>query len=498
MPRFIDISGTPPITAAADVRAAIGMTGEDGRQAINADFYVNALDYGVVGDDSTDDTAALQSWVEAVVAAQGRGFLPTGTYKITDTITVPSGYGWEIHGENKNYTTIKQYTDNTPILQLGTTAGASSHSYVLDNLHLQFANAQPATNTSGNCITFEGPNTGDTSVAYNCRYTRLQFTNAYYGFKYKSGVFGPWGCRFDDFWMGTMSGGLLENTGATGGCPNNVWGRMSLNCSGAAGPIFNQWRGTNLAVEALEFLNADQGPNLITTSSGFTASIQSMKLELATYTAAQALFNFTGNFNVNIDDIKITGSTAVFTPPSSWVSIVQVGSGGISTGSHLDIGLIEASATSLSGGCYAVSGGGKNGRVSVGVVELANGWALQNVSGTTTGNFIEVRSWVNGALSDGQGDADLTVAVGDPNVIHFNTTFTAQRTITLPAKLGNNLCSGLYYDLIFDGAINGANTAVIKEGSNTLRTQSTDGKRLRYMWRRAAWVLVDVADLTLT
>ena len=66
----------------------------------------------------------------------------------------------------------------------------------------------------------------------------------------------------------------------------------------------------------------------------------------------------------------------------------------------------------------------------------------------------------------------------------------------MPAKFSNDRCTSLYYDLIFDGAINGANTAIIKEGTTTIRTQTVDKKRLRYMWRRTEWVLVDISDLS--
>jgi hypothetical protein len=126
---------------------------------------------------------------------------------------------------------------------------------------------------------------------------------------------------------------------------------------------------------------------------------------------------------------------------------------------------------------------------------------LQYTGGGTTGDVTKVGDWVNGALSDHLGNADYTPVLGGPNVLHFKTAFTAQRTITLPAASGYNNCAGLYYDLVFDGAINGANTAVIKNGGTTIRTQTVDGVKLRYMWRRGSsgvglWALVETSDIT--
>lgn len=49
---------------------------------------VNILDYGAKGDGSTDDTAAIQAALAAVIANKaGIMYVPAGTYKITSTIT---------------------------------------------------------------------------------------------------------------------------------------------------------------------------------------------------------------------------------------------------------------------------------------------------------------------------------------------------------------------------------------------------------------------------
>lgn len=75
--------------------------------------YVNAKDYGAVGDGSTDDTLALQA---AITAAAGRPvYVPAGTYRVTNTLTyTPAAYvssfgaGLKIIGDGP----IKTYFDN--------------------------------------------------------------------------------------------------------------------------------------------------------------------------------------------------------------------------------------------------------------------------------------------------------------------------------------------------------------------------------------------------
>ena len=52
-----------------------------------SDALVNVKDYGAVGDGTTDDTAAIQ----AAVDTGKEVLIPSGTFRITDTITFPSG-----------------------------------------------------------------------------------------------------------------------------------------------------------------------------------------------------------------------------------------------------------------------------------------------------------------------------------------------------------------------------------------------------------------------
>lgn len=55
---------------------------------------ISVKDFGAVGDGVTDDTAAIQAAVDAVVAASGgKVFVPTGKYLVSSTIDLASWYG---------------------------------------------------------------------------------------------------------------------------------------------------------------------------------------------------------------------------------------------------------------------------------------------------------------------------------------------------------------------------------------------------------------------
>lgn len=80
MPRFIDIDGAVSATAAADARAAIGVSGS---------HLFNVRDYGAVGDGTTNDVTAIQAAIDAAVAAGGgQVYLPAGDYKVANLITL--------------------------------------------------------------------------------------------------------------------------------------------------------------------------------------------------------------------------------------------------------------------------------------------------------------------------------------------------------------------------------------------------------------------------
>jgi hypothetical protein len=453
-------------------------------------------DYGVVINSATNsatltaNTAAFQAFVNDVATNGLRGSLPAGTININAAITVPARPGWELTGAGRLVTVIKQWTDNVPILNVGPGAG-TMHGYKLGSFNLAYANNQPVTNAAATPILLS-------TMAFNGRWENINFANGFYAVKVATGVGCPWGTSFDDLMFGgQLTGGAMDWSQGVNGVPNNHWGRFTVDCTNAAGPVFAGIRGYNFRIDTIEFLAANQGPTLLQFAAGASVSIGTLKIEVSTWAAGRSVFEFQQNNFASIDEIYFAGSnpTVNALPAGQNLTLVSTSS---STGNAglVKIGRIHAdnfSSVTGSGSAYLVKAG-SGAPVVVDKVDYDTNWSLTNVGSDASAEYVTVRNYLNGRLSQDRGDADYTVALGDPNISTFATPFTSPRTITLPSA-NADLHNGLYYEMTFNGAINGANTAVIKCGATTLRTQTTDGVTLRWTYRRhpssaaSGWVL---------
>lgn len=107
-PTVISVAGTTDPSLRADLAATGGSslvgflqagTGAVARttQAKMRDI-ISAKDFGAVGDNTTDDTAALQNFLNA--CKNGRGYIPKGTYKITSALSVDPKFSYNIEGDS--------------------------------------------------------------------------------------------------------------------------------------------------------------------------------------------------------------------------------------------------------------------------------------------------------------------------------------------------------------------------------------------------------------
>lgn len=72
----------------------------------------NCKTFGAIGDDSTDDTTALQACLDAARTANGTALLPKGTYKITSTLNWCNGTGVAPNHCTGNVRIIGEMSDN--------------------------------------------------------------------------------------------------------------------------------------------------------------------------------------------------------------------------------------------------------------------------------------------------------------------------------------------------------------------------------------------------
>lgn len=77
---------------------------------------VNVLDYGAIANDSQDCTESIQAALNAATASKKSVYFPSGTYKITDTLTISDEI--KIYGDGNQSSILKLYTASTDTFAL--------------------------------------------------------------------------------------------------------------------------------------------------------------------------------------------------------------------------------------------------------------------------------------------------------------------------------------------------------------------------------------------
>lgn len=163
-----------------------------------ADIWINvkAAPYGAIGDNSANDTAAIQAAFDAALAAGTTGiktvFFPSGVYKTTGAITanITAGKSLVVRGQ-QSYTSsqgpvagsyIYSSASNSNILTFTFPSGSSQHNLVLDGLQLVYLNA-PGT---GACLDLTG--SGASGELSGVSVSNLNCTKGGAGIKVGGGV----------------------------------------------------------------------------------------------------------------------------------------------------------------------------------------------------------------------------------------------------------------------------------------------------------------------
>ncbi len=188
-------------------------------------LFINAKDYGVVGDGTTDDTTALQNAVNAAVASGGTLFLPNGKYlcskiTISDSIRVMGQGGWGT-ADGMGAKIIAKASLNDNLIQFTPAAGKGIVGALFSNL---IFDGQGANQTAGDIFYAYG--------AIQCLWDHCHFTN-------------PWG-----------AGLHISQDGNSGtGHHNRV-----VNCLFDNGISSNEGDGIGLQIDASDenmILNSD-------------------------------------------------------------------------------------------------------------------------------------------------------------------------------------------------------------------------------------------------
>lgn len=446
---------------------------------------------GARGDNKTDDTASLQSWINYLVANHKRGTLTAGTYRVSAPLVIPAGYEWAIDGDIAGGTRILQMTDNVPIFDIGPNDSKPLiHTWRITNIEFDYANDQPPSNESATPILFS-------QMACEFSLARLRFARGSYAIAVKPGMGGPWGGLWDELvFESGLSAGAMRWTGCVNGVPNNKWGRLFVDCHNMVGPVFKDVRGYNWVIDTIEFIAAQRGAQLFSIQAGSVCTIGAIKLENGIYRKAIDLIGIGAGAHVKLGQFYIGGNAMMLRPESGAITLFSTAIGGRTGTFELDT--LSANATSLSGNVFVISGA--KGSMRIDNVSFDNHpWQICDNATTQTGDTLTISQYKNDRLSDDLGDANHAIAIGDPNILSFETPFSASRTLQLPSA-ANQMFNGLYYEVRVYGAVSNGRTLTVACGGDEKFVIRKDRVLVRFAWRRnanasAGWILTQYEDL---
>lgn len=165
--------------------------------ASSSGIFYSLKAYGAVGDNTTNDTSAIQACVNAAInAGGGIVFVNHGNYKITAAITVPAGSKVVILGESETGCIITQHTSGiNGWLTFGTdSAEVSNITFARNTTAMSGRALQSAGKLNVRSCTFQG-------FAGTQLYAETATT-----------TINAWGCSFDQ----TEAGSRMASAGASG------------------------------------------------------------------------------------------------------------------------------------------------------------------------------------------------------------------------------------------------------------------------------------------
>ena len=411
------VSNTPNVSnATGTLPAANGTMG-----------IINVMEYGAKGDGTTDDTTAIQNALNATMIANGRQlFFPSGNYKITSSLVIGNtlATGWKIEGDSRGGTHIIQATNNTPIFHF---IHDLTHSWEIEDIYFDWSTPQSSSNTLAIAIYFDA---GASTNIFNFQIHRCTFNDGFRAIA-SSGLNqeSVWGAHiYDNVFGGQMTGAAVYLSPSPAiGQPNISIEDSYIDAASATEPSIYITTGDVVVLKNIEFNDGSVATNstgtLVYIASTNTVQLIGVKAEVYHFGSSNSqLFNFPQS-DVLLENVEVitfdgTGNPILFSGNS---------------GARLAIHGMNIYSAMTGGNAVAYSA---PELVSAENINLT-GSHITNNPRSQLGNVAMPRITADNLSMDyslTNGDSDLTMAAGTTaaRVVIYNTTLTANRTVTLP------------------------------------------------------------------
>ena len=458
----------------------------------------NVLRYGATGDGVTDDAAAIQIALDLLDGAGvgGEAFFPDGDYLIASALTIPAvSTGWKIRGESRQGVKITQDTVNTAIFKF---ADGLIHSFFIGDLRLTWTSAQTTSNTSS--IVFDANDQTAGAGAYNGEFARITIENSYRVFS-STGATGIWGCNIHDIWYQTGTGSFVYLAlSPAKGLPNNRFTNIYiLGTTLAATEKVFYLKGTNFQLDNIEINNNNLagGGALPLYAESSRGVIGLFTVENFIYTPSgitTGVFEFV-NCHAIIDRLELFGSTNNEINPGGGNKTNMIAVNG--TNNYIRIETLRCTATSDGTITLVHTNSDDGNNVVIGHLEDVSSFNLTDVSADTAANRTHIESVLRDRLSADNGDSAATLTHASENHQMFETQLTANRIVALPVHTSGSVFNGQTFTIIRNASTPGTFTLDIQLSTGgSVKTIPNDvNARVKVMYRRSTWVLVDYVVL---
>lgn len=449
---------------------------------------ISIKDFGALGDGVTDDTAAIQAAINAVIGNSGGALsFPGGTYKITAKLVIPPAYGWRIFGASRHAAVIRQFAANTPIFSF---ESDNIHGWEISDLTLTWNTAQPAANTLAVAIKF-GWGASTSAGIYDWIVARCRFTNGFRSIAADASNSPPlWGVTVHNcYHHETMSGAFFFASPTPAiGQPNICIENCTIRADAAAEEAIRISSGDVTTLRNLEFLNGAHPVKLIYLSTCFTVTMMDCKSEnYSIGTGGAQIFSF-ANCNVRAFNCSVNGVLGVG-PALSYFMFCN-------TGSTLSVYGLTATTAMTGGNLMAYYADAAMPFVcDVKLNPTGTGRATDDhraYMGPFTVPKLHADRRQMDAITD-RADADVTLTATSDAIQYQNATLTANRAITLPST---GLYEGMAFHIVRRATAPGAFTLQVTDpigGNNYTFASSTNGY-VKYRYK-SGWRIIEAGPI---